>query len=205
MEDKFSPVKGTWTAFTMPACVNATKALCCISLLLLLGCSDRKSSFGFELTGVEARVSGKQLKVDLAQKISLSADARTALENGVPLHLEVRAELDTPGGTISSFRRYEIRYMPLSDHFQLSSDQPASVRTFPRLRHALAELADIEMILPLENIPSGEYQLTARSWLEKRKLPAPMRLPAWFSPNWKHDSGWQTWPIRIALETAPLT
>ena len=189
----------------MPVCVSAIKFFSCLSLLLLLGCSDRNSSFGFELKGIETRVSGQQLKVELAQKVSLSPDARTALENGVPLHLEVRAELKTQDGTIASIRYFEIRYMPLSNYYQLSSDQPVWVRTFPRLRHALAALSEIELIIPLENVAAGDYQLTARSWLEKRKLPAPMRLPAWFSPNWQHDSGWQSWPIHIAFDTPALT
>ncbi|MDZ4730881.1 MAG: DUF4390 domain-containing protein [Xanthomonadales bacterium] len=189
----------------MPACVNALRAFGYLSLLLLLGCGDRNGSFGFALKGVETRVSGQQLKVELSQKITLSPDARTALENGVPLHFEVRAELDTEDDTITSFRRFEIRYMPLSDHYQLSSDQPASVRTYPRLRHALAELSEIELIMPLESVAAGDYQLKARSWLDKRKLPAPMRLPAWFSPNWQHDSGWQSWPIRLSNGNAALT
>jgi hypothetical protein len=186
----------------MPACRKVAEQglkLCCLcSLVLLLGCGDRSGDFGFELKGMDSRVSGQQLKVELRQEISLSADARNALENGVPLYLEVRAQLDTPQGNVMATRRFEIRYMPLSDHFQLSSDQPASVRTFPRLRHALAELSEVELILPLRGVVSGDYQLQARSWLEKRKLPAPMRLPAWFAPNWQHDSGWQSWPVSIA-------
>lgn len=190
----------------MPACINAAdqglKLSCLFSLLLLLGCSDRNGNFGFELNGMESRISGQQLKVELQQKISLSPDARTALENGVPLHIEVRAELDAAAETITAFRRFEIRYMPLIDHYQLSSDQPAWVRTFPRLRHALAELAEVELDLPLENVAAGEHQISARSWLEKRRLPAPMRLPAWFSPNWQHDSGWQSWPVSIPAPAA---
>ncbi len=181
----------------MPACVNAIKFFGCLSLLLLLACSDRNGSFGFELKGIETRVSGQQLNVELTQKISLSPDARAALENGVALHLEVHAELETQTDTITSIRRFEIRYMPLSNHYQLSSDQPASVRTFPRLRHVLAALSRVELIIPLENVVAGDYLLTARSWLETRELPAPMRLPAWFSPNWKHDSGWQSWPVHL--------
>lgn len=190
----------------MRACRNAAEqglklcGLCC--LLCLLGCSDRKGDFGFELKGVDSRVSDQQLSVELQQEISLSAEAISALENGVPLHLEVRAELDIPQGSVMAARRFEIRYMPLSDHFQLSSDLPAAVRTFPRLRHALAELSQVELQLPLQGVANGEYQLRARSWLEKRKLPAPMRLPAWFAPNWQHDSGWQTFAVKISSDNA---
>ncbi len=180
----------------MPVCRNDFKLLACL-VLLLVGCSDRSGNFGFELLGLESRISGQQLRLKLAQKISLSQDARTALENGVALHIEVRAELDADSGNISSVRHFEIRYMPLSDHYQLSSDQPALVRTYPRLRHVLADLSAVELIMPLTNIAAGNYQVQARSWLEKRKLPAPMRLPIWFSPNWQHDSGWHSWPVSI--------
>jgi hypothetical protein len=172
--------------------------LCALATLLLPACSDRNGDFGFELTGLQSQVSGHRLRVELEQKIRLSQEARTALQNGVPLHLEVRAELETADETITAGRSFEIRYMPLSDHYQLSSNQPAYVRTFPRLRHALAELAAVELELPLLDVADGEYPLSARSWLEKRRLPAPMRLPAWFSPNWQHDSGWHTWTVSIA-------
>lgn len=185
----------------MPACASMFRNRLWLSLLatlLLSACSDRKGDFGFEITGLQSRVSGLRLQVELEQEIRLSQEARVALQNGVPLHLEVRAELETANETITASRRFEIRYMPLSDHYQLSSDQPAYVRTFPRLRHALAELAEIEMELPLLDVADGEYPLSARSWLEKRRLPAPMRLPAWFSPDWQHDSGWQTWAVSIA-------
>ncbi len=182
----------------MPACASLLKTVVLFSLVLLVGCTDRKGEFGFEIQNVQSRISGQQLNIELAQKIRLSPDARTALENGVPLHIEVRAELDTPGGDISTSRRFEIRYMPLSDHYQLSSDQPALARTYPRLRHVLAGLSKVELKLPLLDVDPGDYQLSTRSWLEKRKLPAPMRLPVWFSPNWQHDSGWQSRTVQIS-------
>lgn len=175
-----------------------------VTLLPLGGCGDRNGDFGFEIKGMDSRISGRQLEVALTQKISLSAEARNALQNGVPLHLEVRAELDTPQGDTTATRRFEIRYLPLSDHFQLSSGQPAVVHTFPRLRHVLAELSSVELTLPLQDIDTGTYQLKARIWLEKRKLPAPMRLPAWFAPNWQHDSGWQSWAVSIEPGSAAL-
>lgn len=184
----------------MPACVNVIKLLL-VASLLLAACTERNDDFGFTVKGVETRVTGQQLRLVLEQKISLSPEARTALTNGVPLHFEVRAELETDNSPISTARRFEIRYMPLSDHYQLSSDQPAFVRTYPRLRHALADLSEVELTMLLPEVTTGSYQLQARSWLDKRKLPAPMRLPAWFSPSWQHDSGWQSWSISISTPT----
>lgn len=184
----------------MPVCANAVKLLAAASLLLV-ACKEQQRDFGFSVTGVETRVTGQQLKITLQQEISFSLEARTALTNGVPLHLEVRTELETDQGPVSSARRFEIRYMPLSDHYQLSSGQPAYVRTFPRLRHALADLSEVELTLPLPESAAGEHQLRTRSWLDKRRLPAPMRLPAWFSPNWQHDSGWQSWSVSTSAPT----
>lgn len=185
----------------MPVCANALRLLVVASLLLLVACKEQKGDFGFTVKGVETRVTGQQLKIMLEQKISLSPEARTALTNGVPLHLEVRAELETGSGTLSASRRFEIRYMPLSDHYQLSSGQPSFVRTYPRLRHALADLSEVELTMSLPQVTAGSYDLQTRSWLDKRKLPAPMRLPAWFSPSWQHDSGWQSWSISISTPT----
>jgi len=187
-------------AFTMPACKRAVSVIALLGVLLA-ACSERNSNYGFELLGLETQVTDQQLKLELTQKVRLSPEAHTALENGVPLYLEVRAELESGNGLISSFQRFEIRYMPLSDHYQLSSDQPVFTRTFPRLRHVLADLSEVELIMPLEGVTEGTYQVRARSWLEKRKLPAPMRLPAWFSPNWQLDSGWQSWPVTIPALT----
>jgi hypothetical protein len=189
----------------MPSCKSAPSSLKLLAyraaLLLfapvLAACADRNGDFGFELQGIQTRVSGQQLRVTLDQEVKLSPDAREALENGVPIYIEIQADLEAAGGHSVSTQQFEIRYMPLSDHYQLSSDQPAHSRTFPRLRHALAELSELELVLPLANVPAGEYRLRARSRLEKQKLPAPMRLPAWFSPNWQHDSGWQSWLITI--------
>jgi len=196
-------------AFTMRSCANAPstrQSPASIAALLLValvstGCADHSSEFGFELQGVQTRVTGQELRVSLDQKVKLSPDAREALENGVPLYIEIQADLETSSKQSSSTQRFEIRYMPLSDHYQLSSGQPQYSRTFPRLRHVLAELSEIELTLPLVDVPQGNYVLSVRSRLEKQKLPAPMRLPAWFSPNWQHDSGWQSWPVNIPAAT----
>jgi hypothetical protein len=142
--------------------------------------------------------------VRLVQKISLSSEAREALVHGVPLRIKVSANLRSSGGRSDeskATRHFEIRYMPLSDHYQLSSDETGTVNTYPRLRHALAALSEVEMSLSVAGFEAGAYELRARSVLEKQHLPAPMRLPAWFAPNWHHDSGWVSWPVQIESGT----
>jgi hypothetical protein len=120
------------------------------------------------------------------------------LDHGVPLAIRTELELQLAGssGNISQdSREFEIRYLPLSNRYQLSTRQPSSVHTYPRLRHVLAELGSVSFTLTPGLLPPGDYQLRARSLLDKQNMPPPMRLPAWFSAQWKLDSGWQSRPL----------
>jgi hypothetical protein len=168
--------------------------------LLLTACTSSEGKFGFTLLDAHARKSGEYMQVRLEQKISLSSEAREALVHGVPLRIKVSANLRSSSGrsdNSKATRHFEIRYMPLSDHYQLSSEEAGTVHTYPRLRHALAAISAVELSMSVTGLEPGAYELRARSVLEKQYLPAPMRLPAWFSPNWQHDSGWKSWPVQI--------
>ena len=35
------------------------------------------------------------------------------------------------------------------------------------------------------------------SFLDKRKMPPPMRLPVMFSQKWDHESDWTSWPLEV--------
>ena len=95
---------------------------------------------------------------------------------------------------------FEIRYLPLSEHYRLSRPDGDDTETFPRLRHVLAELGDLRIEVETGALPRGEYELLARSYLDKQKMPPPMRLPVLFSPRWSHESAWTSWPMDIEPE-----
>ena len=65
---------------------------------------------------------------------------------------------------------------------------------------ALADLADLEVRFETGALPSGEYELLARSFLDKQKMPPPMRLPVMFSSRWKHESAWSSSQLEIEPE-----
>ncbi len=46
-------------------------------------------------------------------------------------------------------------------------------------------------------LPGGEYELLARSYLDRERMPAPMRLPALFSSQWSHASDWAARPLHV--------
>jgi len=180
----------------------APVALClgalCLGALALPGCSPEQTDFGFSIERIEASASPDALNVVIHQQLTLSTEAKDALDHGVPLVIRTELELRLAGtrGNISqASREFEIRYLPLSNRYQLITRQPSSVHTYPRLRHVLAELGSVSFTLTPGLLPPGDYQLRARSLLDKQNMPPPMRLPAWFSAQWKLDSGWKSWPL----------
>ncbi len=172
-----------------------------LAMLLLTGCSPAATDFGFHIERIDTRVTADALNVVVQQKLVLSPEARNALKHGVPLAIQTELALRVDGSRrniAQQHRGFEIRYLPLSNRYQLTVRQPFSVSAFPRLRHVLAELATVSFTLPTRPMPAEEIELRVRSFLDKRHMPPPMRLPVWFSSQWQHDSGWRTWPLARA-------
>lgn len=178
-----------------------SNALWITLLIAVAACSPTKRDFGFAIESLEVRRAGPGVDIVIHQQVSLSSDAHEALRHGVPLVIEVEARLRASGARTDAARllqRFEIRYLPLSDHFQLITGDGAPVRTYPRLRHVLADLAVVQLRIPLDAPAAGHWEARARSVLSTSELPPPMRLPARLSANWRHDSGWRTQPVVLA-------
>ena len=171
--------------------------------MALTGCSSTADDNHFELSQVEAKWANGRIDATSEQNLSLSNEARDALIHGVPLTLELELLLRNTssqarvGDKTSS---YEIRYLPLSNYYQLSLHGKPGVKTFPRLRHVLAELSQLDISFETGVLPAGEYELMARIRLDQRTMPPPMRLPVLLSSKWRHDSSWTSWPLEIQPE-----
>lgn len=179
---------------------GALRGALLVSLLLgLVGaCTRNTGDFGFSIIRVDTRWAQGALHVAVQQKLILSDEAKEALVHGVPLVFQTQVRVDSrepEEELLNDSRIFEIRYLPLSERYQLSTSPPLQVRTFPRLRHALADLATVEFTFNGLALPVPEMELQVRSQLDKHLMPPPMRLPVWFSSQWDHDSGWTVWPI----------
>lgn len=170
----------------------------------LTACSGKPSDFGFRIEQVESRATPNGLEVVVYQSMVFSREAREALDHGVPLSVETEIAWITAASAQELARkskRFEIRFLPLSNRYQLTSHEPGEVKNFPRLRHLLAELSQVRFRLESDSPPDGPSQLKVRSFIRKQNMPPPMRLPAWFSSRWHHDSGWQVWPAGSGVST----
>ena len=138
-------------------------------------------------------VHGRVSRVDARWNIE-------ALEHGVPLLIGFAMELraaDTLALLADQYAEYEIRYLPLSQHYQLNEVGSDDVTTYPRLRHVLAELSRRTFNIETGPLFIGEYTLRGRVVLDQTGLPAPMQLPAALSGQWRHDTEWNQWQFRI--------
>jgi hypothetical protein len=177
----------------------------CASLLslglLLCSCAKPEGDFGFRILSADLRPGVQAIHTRLNQELVLSREASEALQHGVALTVTLELELrDATNLTLlaEEQRSYVIRYMPLSEHYQLSSPEPEQVRTFPRLRHVLAALGNVEFEFATGALAPGQYEFRTRTRLENGAMPAPMRLPAMLSAQWRHRSEWLIWPIVIS-------
>ena len=153
----------------------------------------------FRIDQVQVRLARQALDLDFRQALSFSEAAREALESGVPLTVRVDLDLLQAGTlvhVVTTSARFEIRYLPLSEHYRLTRPDGRS-STYPRLRHVQAELNRLRYELATGPVLAGDYELHARVRLDTQSLPAPMRLPATLTPAWRHDSEWTTWPFEI--------
>lgn len=175
--------------------------LCAAALAIgLAACGKAAEGGHFEIEQVDARWANGRLQGNCSQSLQLSAEARNALRHGVPLTIELelilRNSTDQTRVGVET-RRFELRYLPLSEHYQVTGLGQEHAGTFPRLRHALAELSRIDFSIDTGALPAGDYELLARSRLDHHSMPPPMRLPALFDAGWNHASNWSSWPLTI--------
>jgi len=177
----------------MPGCARFEIAHAAVLSLLLTACSAQDADRRFEILDLEARWNNGRIDIRCEQSLQLSAEAREALEHGVPLTIEVEVIIrDMASRTrineVTS--RHELRYLPLSEHYRVSGAAADDIANFPRLRHALMRLSRVELSIEAGTLRAGEYEVLARSRLGHGDLPPPMRLPALFDPAWNHASAW---------------
>ncbi len=128
-----------------------------------------------------------------------------ALENGVPLPLEVQVELERPRwwwwdeGVAELSQFYLLQFHAMSRRYLLTQLNSSAQRSFSSLSRALTALGDRGWIPLLDSSlldSDAEYLARLRARLDIESLPPPLRPIAYLSPRWRLASEWYEWPVR---------
>ncbi|MCF6224989.1 MAG: DUF4390 domain-containing protein [Xanthomonadales bacterium] len=181
---------------------NARLLLLLTVTLLLGACNNGEQSDPFfKVKSVEADVNTQPIKVYAEVELKFSPAVEEALNKGVSIPIKAIARItndDRLGWTIIDHGlRWEIHYLPLSRRYQLKDLRSKQATTWPRLRHALGALRRITIELPPTELEPGNYRVELKIFLDRRKLPAPMRLPSLVSSDWQLETNWYKWPFQI--------
>lgn len=128
-----------------------------------------------------------------------------ALENGVPLILEMHIEITRPRDWLwdaqftDLVQRYRLQYHALTEQYlvkNLNSDIQYNFPSREAAIDALGTITDLPILDKRLLEPGIEYQARLRTSLDLEALPTPLRLLAYLSPQWHLESEWYTWPLQ---------
>jgi len=164
--------------------------------------ADDAPAFAIEEAGLT--LDDKAYWLDARMHLKFSGEAEAALDNGVPLTIELRLEVLQPrwwwwDAEVAEFsNRYRIRYHALSRRFVLTDMNSGESRSFSRLDPLLQALSEVKglMVMPESALSPGEtYQARLRVRLDTDALPQPLQAVAYMSPQWRLQSDWYTWQV----------
>ncbi|MFO1371124.1 MAG: DUF4390 domain-containing protein [Candidatus Competibacteraceae bacterium] len=159
---------------------------------------------GFEVLKASTKLEGGVYRLSAHLEYHFSTAASEALQNGVPLTVEVNMEVLRRRSwlwaeTVHALtQRFRLEYHALSRQYLVTNVNSGERRGFPSRVSALDFLGRIDDFPFLDKslLASGErYEGALRVRLDIEALPAPLRLFAYLSDDWRLASEWYTWPL----------
>lgn len=178
-----------------------------LPLLLLLLCGMVAPAVASDTTIRDART----LLVDGVYRVGAKIDftlnetLQEALQNGVPLVLELRIEVIHEREWLWATRvaylrqRFGLEYHALTQLYLVDNFSTGAQHSFRKLDEALEYIGNV-YDLPLIDAnllkPEQTYQVRMRADLEIESLPTPVRLWAYLGSDWSLESDWYQWPLQ---------
>ena len=160
----------------------------------------------FEITHLSAHLKHGSILMNVNIDYQFSNKSLEALQHGIPLTVEVHAQLRHEDAwlwenDLLDIRfRYQVRYHPLAAVYQIKDLQTNYEQSFVTLESALAALGEIEDFVLLNHsqlIPGEPYILSVKSFLDIEALPLPLRPLAYIDPRWNLSSNWKSWRLQF--------
>jgi hypothetical protein len=174
-------------------------------LLCALAVAGPVHADGITVQQATSRLLDDTFVIDAEIDYRFSDVALQALENGVPLTVDVHVQVRRDGAwiwesDITDFhKRRQLRYLPLSSTYEVVGFKGEEKRQFVSRLAAIDALGEIRNmpVVSVSLLEEGEtYRMEIRSELDIEALPVPLRPTAYMSSGWELSSGWSKWRIR---------
>jgi hypothetical protein len=166
---------------------------------------DRPSREGyFDVRSAQTTVVNGVIDLDARLQLVLSDEALAALDNGVPLTIELMLEVvrerrflpDAADAELSL--RYELEFRPLSQRYIVRNLNSGHQDSFATLYSALNNLGRIQG-LPVVDLAildrDADYRMRLQAVLSTQQYPAPLRLLFFWRDEWQLKSEWYEWSL----------
>lgn len=158
----------------------------------------------FDVRSASTAVNEGVVYLDARLQLVLSGQALAALDNGVPLTIELMLEvvrerrfLPDPADA-ELLLQYELEYRPLSQRYIVSNLNSGEEDSFATLYSALNNLGRIQdlPVLDLSILdPDEDYVFRLQALLSTQQYPAPLRLLFFWRDEWQLKSEWYEWSL----------
>ncbi|HNP37797.1 MAG TPA: DUF4390 domain-containing protein [Woeseiaceae bacterium] len=158
----------------------------------------------FEVRSATTSLQNGVHLLDARLQLVLSSDALEALDNGVPLTIELQVQIirvrrfyvDAVDAELAV--RFELEYRPLSQRYMVRNLNSGEQSSFATLFSALNNLGRISNLPIIDNAllePGKSYRVRARAMLQTEQYPAPLRLLFFWRSQWHLQSEWFEWTL----------
>jgi hypothetical protein len=177
--------------------------LCCFFVWLLPASGFASTSF-VAVKNAEIALQGDSYVLSADIDYQLSARAKEALQNGVPLFWVLQVKLHQQRDyfwnktLINRSVRYRIQYHALLNMYRVRIENGGEMYNFSTLAAALDMLSAVRNIRIIDKagiVPGKRYFAEMQVKLDRDALPLPLRPVAYTNPQWYLSSDWYVWSL----------
>ncbi len=173
-------------------------------LVWLMPAFSYADAFGVEVKNAEITLQDNSYVLSADMDYQLSARAKEALQNGVPLFWDINIKTFQHRDyfwdkTLASASiRYRIQYHALLNMYRVRNESSGELYNFSTLFAALDLMSAIHDFRVLDKSvtePEERYAIGIKVTLDRDALPLPLRPIAYTNPQWYLSSDWTLWPL----------
>jgi len=171
-------------------------------LLALPARADESGGFVIRTAYTELQNGVYYLNADV--DLSLSDAAVNALENGLPLTVELQIQIIRHrrlvwDKTVAELaQRYQISFHALTRRFIITNLNSGDEQSFASYRDAITSLGQVSDLPVIDaNLldPEARYKIRMRAVLDVKDFPGPLQLIASLFKGWDLTSAWYEWVL----------